>query len=232
MKKSSLTILGVILLCALSTSGQQGTEKGSVSKNNQPGFIPATHRIAYLADGRIVAFPISMSEEEIDAVAKRIGEGAVELPPRAKVIGWKPVEGATSLLPEYEQRVATIPTTKDKLDALANAAGILQAQLNVLREVQKSESNYVSDRLLHHAKILDDHAARMDQAGIIAVDADNRLRSLDTQDLKRELGEFKDAACPLLRRAARGPRRSWDDIAGTMSDKDVQMKLDSACGLH
>jgi hypothetical protein len=225
-------IFAVILGCALSTGGQQGTKKGSVPKNGQLGFIRATHPIAYLADGRIVAFPISMSEEEIEAAAKRIAGGAVELPPGAKVIGWEPVEDATSLLPEYEQRVATIPTTKGKLDALANAAGILQAQLNVLRELQKSESNYVSDRLLHHAKILDDHAARIDQAGIIAVDADNRLRNLDTQDLKRELDEFKDAACPVLRKAARGPRRSWDDVAGTMSDKDAQMKLDSACGVH
>jgi len=51
-------------------------------------------------------------------------------------------------------------------------------------------------------------------------------------DLKRELDKFKGAACPVLRRAAKGPRRSWDDAAGTMSDQAVQMKFDSACEQH
>ncbi len=75
-----------------------------------------------MPDGRVVEFPASTSKEEIDALAKRIAEGAIELPPGARVIGWEPVEGAISLLPEYEQSLATIPTTRGKLDALANAA--------------------------------------------------------------------------------------------------------------
>jgi hypothetical protein len=81
-----------------------------------------------MPDGRVVEFAASTSQEEIDALAKRIAVGAVELPPGARVIGWEPVESVESLPLFYEQRIATIPTTKGKLDSLANAAGILQAQ--------------------------------------------------------------------------------------------------------
>lgn len=244
-------IAAVMLVCALSTGGQpqskkkpsapppgyhevpapqQGTAKGKATAK-PPGWIPVPQQWR-MPDGRVVEFPASTSEEEIDALAKRIAEGAVELPPGARVVGWEPVEGADSLLPGYEQRVATIPTTKGKLDALANAAGILQAQANVLRKVEQLHSDYAGNQLLHYAKILDDHAALINEALAVAADADNRLRNLDTQDLKRELDKFKAAACPVLRRAARGPERSWDDVAGALKDQAVRRELDSACGLH
>lgn len=225
---TATAIAAVILLCAFSTGGQQQqTDKG---KQQTPGFTPIAPKRKTPAkpsdwrmpDGRVVEFPASTSKEEIDALAKRIAEGAVELPPGARVVGWEPVEGADSLLPAYEQRVATIPTMKGKLDALANAAGILQAQVNLLRELEKLDSKYANDLSLHYAGVLNDHAARINQALAVAADADTEIRAQslfgDARHLKQELDDFKDAACPILRRAEVG----WA----------TKLKIDSACGLH
>jgi hypothetical protein len=240
MKNPSATttiIVTVVLLCALSMGGQQGTENGSVPKNNQPGFIPATQRIAYLPDGRIVAFPISMSEEEIDALAKRIAEGAVELPPGAKVIGWKPaacpdgavqcwdehgnpVRAGADRLPYYEQRVATIPTTKGKLDALANAAGILQAQIDSRDNLTNQRIDLALSRVAAVEKHNDDLTNVVNLNAAVAGNADSRLVTITNQleDLKQKLDKFKEAACPVLRTANIGWR--------------TRMELDSACGLR
>lgn len=227
-------LAAVILACALSTGGQQGTQKGPVPKNNQPGFIPVTQRIVYLPDGRTVAFPIGMSEEEIDALAKRIAAGAVELPLGARVIGWKPVEGATSLLPGYDQRVATIPTMKGKLESLANAADILQTQIDSRDNLTNQRIDLAFSRLASLEKHDDELTKMVNLHAAVLSDGDSRLRMTTNQldDLKRELHDFKDAACPVLRRAAKGPRRSWDDVAGVMTDQNVQMKLDSACASY
>lgn len=203
-------LLAVALLsAALSAGGQQETkERGTVARQKAPAQ-PSYWR---LADGRLVVFPRSIKKvEEVDATA-------LDLPPGTKVIGWEPVEGADSLLPQYAERIATVPTVKGKLDALANAAGILQAQVNVLREIEKIHSDYASERILHYARVLDDHATRINQALAVAADADTEIRmhlSGDTRNLKQELDDFKDAACPALR-----------------SLRASGMKLDYACGLH
>jgi hypothetical protein len=142
------------------------------------------------------------------------------------VIGWERYEGAISLLPRYDERVATIPTTKGKLDALANAAGILQSQIDDVRQQvvqirgEKANFEYVSKSLIHHADLID-------QIGALAADSDSRIRAIQfgfaganprLDDLKQEVDKFKEAACPVLRTTRMG------DI--------TRMNLDSACGLH
>ncbi len=229
LSATATAIVSVILLCALSTGGQQAASP-DVIPDKQPNRIPVHRRSETMPDGRVVGFPASTSQEEIDALAKRIAAGAVELPPGARVIGWEPVEGADSLLPGYEQRVATIPTMKGKLDALANTAGILQTQIDLM----KNDIKYVNARIAIEEKSSDRLADLIDGNAAVLGDYAGRLTTTTNQldNLKRELDDFKAAACPALGRAARGPRRSLDDIAGTARDQDVQMKLDSACGRH
>jgi hypothetical protein len=142
-------------------------EKG---QKQTPGFTPATPKRKTPAkpsdwrmpDGHVVEFPATTSKEEIDALAKRMVEGVGELPPGARVVGWEPVEGATSLLPEYEQRVATVPTTKGKLDALANAADILQRQIIVLQIRLDAERAANDAGFKSTDKTLNNHAAKFD----------------------------------------------------------------------
>jgi hypothetical protein len=209
---AGLLVLATLALTgALSARGQkqQENQRPSDSHHYTKDDLAQTWR---LADGRLVVFPPSVKKvEEVDATA-------VDLPPGTRVIGWEPVEGASSLLPGYEQRVSSIPTTNAKLDSLANAAGILQSQVNDLQVQVTSNLNYVSEKFLRHAKVLDDHAALIDQATVIAADADNRSRTLDAQDLKNKMEEFEDAACPLLRTAR--------------MNETTRTKLDSACGLE
>jgi hypothetical protein len=249
---TATAIVAVILLCARSTGGQQQSEKG---QQQTPGFIPVAPKrkapatredarsVAHLPDGRVVRLapkwdergnPVATNQEEIDALAKRIAEGAVELPPGAKVIGWEPIEGATSLLPNYEQRVATIPTTKNKVDALANAAGTLQAQIDSRDNLTNQRIDLTFSRIVALEKHDEELTNVVNMSAAVAGNADSKLLMLTNQldDLKRELDDFKAAACPVLRRTARGPGRSWDDVAGTMKDQDVQMKLDAACVRH
>lgn len=70
------------------------------------------------------------------------------------------MEGATSLLSDYAERIATIPTTKDKLAALASGAGFLQGKVNSLQEQvfqvrgEKVNFDYVSKSLIRHAAAL------------------------------------------------------------------------------
>lgn len=238
MKIQSITvaaIVGVILLCALSTGGQQQKNQQAPSTSGeprtsrkgkatvkQPGFTPVPQQWR-MPDGRVVEFPASTSKEEIDALAKRMAEGVGELPPGARVVGWESVEGATSLLPEYEQRVATIPTTKSKVDALANAAGVLQRQIIVLQikldaERAANDAGFKStDKTLNnHADSLNVHAAVLAN---LANDVSRlTIKTNELDDFKRELDKFKEAACPILRAANVGWR--------------TRMELDSACGLH
>jgi hypothetical protein len=230
MLKRNLAIISAILLCVFSTGGQQESEKG---KQQTPERIPATHKrippadqaakkftnvrpLAHLPDGRLVVFPPSTSNEEIDMVAKRVAEGAVELPPGARVIGWEPAEGANALLPRYEARFATLPAIKDKLNSLANAAGMLQTQIDFM----KSDIKYAYARIATQEKLDDGLAEAIDtNTAALANDVGyltTRLNQLS--NLKRELDEFKDVACPILRRA------NVDEL--------TRMRLNSSCGSH
>ena len=231
LSATATAIVAVVLLCTLSTGGQQQQEKQQPPASHgkrkataeAPGFTPVPEEWR-MPDGRVVKFPASTSKEEIDALAKRIAEGAVELPPGAKVIGWEPVEGASSLLPSYEQRVETIPTTKGKLEALANAAGILQTQISGLQTQLAAESAGNTAGFRSTDKTLNNHAENFDalaaQVAYLAqqdqIEKHNLKRDLD--DLKQELAKFKEAACPILLTANVGWR--------------TQMQLDSACGRH
>lgn len=146
-----------------------------------------------MPDGRVVEFPASTSKEEIDALAKRIAEGA------------------TSLLPEYEQRVATIPTTKNKLDALANAAGILQRQIIVL-QIKLDAEHAVNDAGFKSSdKTLNNHADGLNVHAAVLANLANDVSRLtmktnELDDFKRELDKFKEVACPILRTANVGWR--------------------------
>jgi hypothetical protein len=235
-------------------SRRAGSSNPREGQKQTPGFTPVAPKgktparedarpIGHLPDGRVVRFPaewdehgnpVSTSQEEIDALAKRIAEGAVELPPGAKVIGWEPVEGATSLLPNYEQRVASIPTTKSKVDALANAAGILQVQIDSRDNLTNQRIDLTFSRIVALEEHNNELTNVVNVTASVAGNADGKLLMLTNQldDLKRELDDFKAAACPVLRRTTRGPGRSWDDVAGTMKDREVQMKLDAACVRH
>lgn len=220
---TATVIAAIFLLCAFSTGGQQQqTDKG---KQQTPGFTPIAPKRKTPAkpsdwrmpDGRVIEFPASTSKEEIDALAKRIADGAVELPPGARVIGWEPVEGANALLAEFDQRVATIPTTKGKLDALANAADILQRQIIVLQIRLDAERAAKDAGFKSTDKTLNNHADNFDalaaQVAYLAQLA--QQHQMEKQNLKRDLDDFKEAACPLLR-----------------SLRASGMKLDYACGLH
>ncbi len=226
MKNPSATstiIVAVILLSALSTGGQQQSEKG---QKQTPGFIPAIPKRKASAkpsdwrmpDGRIVEFPSSTSKEEIDELAKRIALGAVELLPGARVIGWEPVEGPFL----YEEAIATIPTVKGKLDALANAVSILRSQINALQVQLESERAANNAGFRSTDKTLNNHADSFDalaaQVAYLAQQEQMRKPQPDVDDLKRELDKFKEVACPILRTA----NVSWN----------AKMNLDSACGLH
>lgn len=135
-----------------------------------------------------------------------------DLPPNAKVVGWEPVEGTFALLPGFEERVATIPIVKGKLDALANAVAILQKEIGMASEARARDSLAL---LRAHSEL---NQTQFDDL-LKAIRRIEAAESLDRQNLKqemqRELGEFKAAACPVLRTA------SMDSI--------TRLKLDSAC---
>src|SRR5262249_2575093 len=130
------------LLLIVCGAGYVASADGQQRSKNNEAFkqIAAPWR---LSDGRLVVFPPSVKVEEVDATS-------VDLPPGTKVIGWESVEGANSLLPLYEERVATIPTTKGKLDALANAAGILQTEIDLMKA---DIADAKSDTAYAHARI-------------------------------------------------------------------------------
>jgi hypothetical protein len=165
-----------------------------------------------------VEFPTSTSKEDIDELAKRIALGAVELPPGVRVIGWEPVEGPFL----YEEAIATIPTVKGKLDALANAVSILRSQINGLQVRLESERAANDAGFRSTDKTLNNHAANFDalaaQVAYLAQQEQVRKPQPDVDDLKRELDKFKEAACPILQAANVGWR--------------TRMELDSACRLH
>lgn len=206
-----LLLLAVALLSsALSAGGQQEPkERGTAVKQKAPAQ-PSSWQ---LADGRLVVFPSTVKKvEEVDATA-------LDLPPGTKVIGWEPVEGASSLLPRYEARFATLPTMKDKLNSLANASDMLQTQI----EFMKGDIKYAHARIGIEEKSSDGLAKVIDQIGALAADNDSRIRAIQlgyagANPLKTELDDFKEAACPVLRTARMGEL--------------TKMKLDSACGLH
>jgi len=154
-----------------------------------------------MPDGRIVEFPSSTSKEEIDELAKRIALGAVELLPGARVIGWEPVEGPFL----YEEAIATIPTVKGKLDALANAVSILRSQINALQVQLESERAANNAGFRSTDKTLNNHADSFDalaaQVAYLAQQEQMRKPQPDVDDLKRELDKFKEVACPILRTA-------------------------------
>jgi len=129
----------------------------------------------------------------------------------------------------FSRIVSKVPILSDKLSLLACMAESLQAEVNDLR-AEKASFDYVSKQLLHYAEVLDDHANRINQ--LVGAAAANSAYTLQLDDFERKLDDFKAAACPVLRRAVKGSRRSWDDVAGTMADQNVQMELDSACGFH
>jgi hypothetical protein len=134
----------------------------------------------------------------------------------------------------YDQRVATIPTVKGKLDALANAAGILQAQIDSRDNLTNQRIDLAFSRIAALEKHDDELTNVVNGNAALVGNVDSRLLTITNQldDLKRELDKFKDAACPVLRRAAKGPGRSWDDVAGAAADQSVQMRLDTICGLR
>jgi hypothetical protein len=223
-----LVFLGGFAFGAPSTGGQEQSEKG---QKQTPGFTPVTPKRKTPAkrsewrmpDGRVVEFPPSTTQEEIDALAKRIAEGTVELPPGSKVIGWEPVEDANSLLPQYAERVATIPTAKGKLDALANAASILQTQIDSMKADIKYARALIAiqdKRDNELTKVVNANAeATTNNAAVLADSVSSlTMKTNELDDLKRELGKFKEAACPILRAA----KLDWR----------TRMELDSACGLH
>lgn len=215
----SLVVALVILAGALSAEDQQGQ-----ATTKRPDWVPATQQWR-MPDGRVVEFPASTSKDEIDALAERIADGAVELPHGARVVGWEPVEGTTSLLPDYAQRLATIPTAKGKLDALANAAGILQSQIVTLRMGLDAERSGNAAAFKSADNAINNHADSLQAlAGEVAyLEQQEQMRRLqpNADDVRRkldELEEFKDAACPVLRTAR------MDDFA--------RIKLNSVCGLQ
>jgi NAD(P)-dependent dehydrogenase (short-subunit alcohol dehydrogenase family) len=151
--------------------------------------------------------------------AEQVDATSVDLPPGTKVIGWEPVEDAASLPSQYAERVATIPTTKSKLDALANAAGILQLQIDSMR----NDVKYAHARIATEEKYSDQLAKIIDaNAGGLANDVSFlMMKTNQLDDLKRkldDLNDFKDVVCPILRGA------NISDLA--------RITLNSACGLH
>jgi len=160
---------------------------------------------------------VSTSQEEIDALAKRTADGAVELPPGVKVIGWEPVEGPFP----YEEVIATIPATKGKLDALANAVSILRSQITALQGQLSTERAANDAGFRSTGKTLNNHADNFNAlaAQVAYLEQQEQIRKPqpEVDDLKRELKKFKEAACPILRTA----NVSWR----------TRMELDSACGL-
>ncbi len=216
LSATATAIVSVILLCALSTGGQQAASP-DVIPDKQPNRIPVHRRSETMPDGRVVGFPASTSQEEIDALAKRTADGAVELPPGVKVIGWEPVEGPFP----YEEVIATIPATKGKLDALANAVSILRSQITALQGQLSTERAANDAGFRSTGKTLNNHADNFNAlaAQVAYLEQQEQIRKPqpEVDDLKRELKKFKEAACPILRTA----NVSWR----------TRMELDSACGL-
>jgi hypothetical protein len=189
----------LVFLGGFSTSGQEQSEKEQ--KETPPPVTPKRKTPARpsdwrMPDGRVVEFPASTSQEEIDALAKRIAEGTVELPPGAKVIGWEPVEDANSLLPQYAERVATIPTAKGKLDALANAASILQTQIDSMKADIKYARALIAiqdKRDNELTKVVNANAeATTNNAAVLADNVSSlTMKTNELDDLKRELDKFR-----------------------------------------
>jgi hypothetical protein len=172
-----------------------------------------------MPDGRVVAFSASTSEREIDELSSRIAFGATDLLPGAEVVGWESRQDMKALLPEYAERIATIPTTKGKLDALANGASILQGQITELQWQSKARQEAAiadENTANENTKIYNAAIAALDfRVGRLEFDSSSKR---EADDIKRALDDFKDAVCPFLR----GANVSWS----------TKMKVDSACGVR
>ena len=202
--------LAIGVFCVIAAGGQQNA-KGKSGKVKQNA--PAQSGHWKLSDGRLVVFPSSV-------IAERVDPTALDLPPGTKVVGWEPVEDEKSLLPAYAQRVATIPTVKGRIDALAEAAQVLQQEIDDASVASYLSHSSVLTQLQEHGKLLDQYAVTVNQNA--ALPAANFLAIQNTQRdvdrLKRDLDDFKDAVCPVMRTA----RLDWS----------TKLKVDSACGLR
>jgi hypothetical protein len=198
---SGTAIVAVILLCALSTGGQQSGQTPSmtsqqVAGQRQEGYVCNKDKTTLPASLPASAFP------DFNVVGS--------LPPGVMVRwddGLHPDEIAFSRI------VSKVPTVPDKLVLLACMAESLQVEVSDLKH--EALGTRIGSLEKH-----DELANVVDAVGTIAASADNRGLMVKNQldDLKRELDDFKEAACPVLRTARMG------DI--------TRMKLDSACGLR
>jgi hypothetical protein len=103
---------------------------------------------------------------------------------------------------------------KGKLDALANAVSILRSQIIDLQGQLKTERAGNDAGFRSTDKTLNNHANSFDAlAAQVAYLA--QQDQMEKHNLKQELDDFKDAACPVLR-----------------SLRASRTKLDYACGLH
>lgn len=234
MKTLSATatpIIVVIMMCALSTGGQQPRQTPSPRGPRAAGQTPPSDAISnsqpddYVCNKVKTTLPASLPASAFPDF--NVGS----LPPNVMVrFDDQPHPEEIT----FSRVVSKVPTVRDKLSLLACMAESLQAEVNDLRSKKVDFDTVtnltgISDTGIRVLEKQSDALA----AGVGYLMQQEQMRKLQpsADDLKRQLDDFKAAACPVLRGAARAPRRSWNDVAGTMRDQDVQMKLDSACGL-
>jgi hypothetical protein len=120
----------------------------------------------------------------------------------------------------YEKIVATIPVMKTRVEYLSRVADDLQTQANFLQTQVSGLEDSAAVARGTKAGDLQKFSAIQDQINVLASlydDVANKIVN-DNLQLKHELNEFKDAACPLLRTLR--------------TDDTTRINLGYACGFH
>lgn len=210
MKIRSFTtpvIVSVMLLCALSTGGRQSRQTPSMRSQQVGG----QRQEDYVCNKDKTTLPVSLPASAFPDF-NVIGS----LPPGV-MVRWDDDPHPDEIA--FSRIVSKVPTVPDKLLLLACMAESLQAEVSDLKH-ETANVEMLRARIGSLEKHSDELANVVNAAGTIAASADNGGLMVKNQldDLKRELDDFKEAVCPVLRTARMG------DI--------TRMKLDSACGLH
>jgi hypothetical protein len=120
----------------------------------------------------------------------------------------------------YEKIVAVIPVMKARVEYLSRVADDLQTQANLLQIQVSGLQDWAAVARGTKTGDLQKFSAIQNQINVLASlhdDVANKIVN-DNLQLKHELNEFKDAACPLLRTLR--------------MDDTTRINLGYACGFH
>lgn len=206
-----------------------------LERQNRRWKVAAATGLVLLTVGVLAAFQASGQQQH------KVASLSVPDPMNTTVAGYGPIaekcNAATSA--DYEANcmvgaMLALPNTQVKLNFLATVVDDLWLARKADWDFRNHEYNYLNEQLDRQAGIADKNLAgvvdKLNEIGQLATDNYNKILTLSNG--KSELDDFENAACPVLRRAAQPPKRSWTDAAGRTEDDDIQRKVESACYLH